>query len=144
LIAARAFCNVDGRIGLCEQRFAPDSERVARGDADAARHIDRFAESADAYLRDAFHDALRNGSRRGGIGAAQDHDKLFAAVAADDIGLAQFRVNGIDDGAQARIARLMPEGVVDLFEVIKIDEQQRYRQTARSGASARGIEPFDQ
>ncbi len=103
-----------------------------------------LAESAHAHVGDALQNALRDGSRRRRIGAAQDHDKLFAAVAADDIRLAQLRVNGFDDGAQARIAGLVPEGVVNLFEVIEIDEQQRDRQAARLGASAGRVEPLDQ
>jgi hypothetical protein len=53
-------------------------------------------------------------------------------------------MNWVDDGAQARIARLMSKGIVDLLEMIKIDEQERDRQAARPRSLARRVEPFDE
>ena len=44
-----------------------------------------------AYVSDALENALRDGMRGDGIGAAQNDHELFAAVAADDVGLPQFR-----------------------------------------------------
>ena len=68
LITPRPFCNVDRGVRLREQRLAPDAERIAGGNADAARYADRLAESGHAHVSDPLHDALRNRSCRGGVG----------------------------------------------------------------------------
>src|SRR5271155_2353722 len=122
LIAAQSLGRVESRIRMCDEVFAPDIESVAGRDADAAGQTDRLTEALHAYAGDPLQDAMRNGIRRGGVGAAENHHEFFAAVPADDVGLAQFGVNRLDDGAQTSIPRLMAEGIVDLLEMIQIDE----------------------
>src|SRR5258707_5971410 len=78
------------------------------------------------------------------VGTAQNHDELLASVAADDVRLPQFRMNGVDDGAQARIPGLMAERIVDLLEMIEIDEQERDRQAARPSSQASRVETLDE
>ena len=51
---------------------------------------------------------------------------------------------GANDRAQAGIACRVSKGVVDLFEVIEIDEQERDRQSTRPRAQAGGIQTLDE
>ena len=102
------------------------------------------AVALDADVGDAAADALGDGLRGGRIRAVQDHDELLAPIAADDIRLAQLRLDRRDDAREARIAGGVAVGVVDLLEVVEVEEQHRDRQLARLGAQAGGIEPLDQ
>jgi hypothetical protein len=65
--------------------LAPDTQHVARGDADATGERDRFPETLNSYAGNTFEDALRNRMSGRGIRAAQDDDKLLASIAAYDV-----------------------------------------------------------
>src|SRR5690348_11483383 len=78
---------VHGSIGLGDQMLTPDTKRIARGDPDAAGQIDRRPESFHTNVRDPIADAFRDRVRRRDVGAAEDDDKLLAAIAPDDIRL---------------------------------------------------------
>jgi hypothetical protein len=144
LIASAPLGHVDGCVRLRDEMFAPDSQGVAGGDTDAAGQVDRLAESVHTHRGNPLQDALRNGMCGRRVGTAQNHDELLASVAADDVRLPQFRMNGVDDGAQARVPGLMAERIVDLLEMIEIDEQERDRQTARPRSQASRVETLDE
>ncbi len=114
-VAPRPFRRVYRGIGLRYEVLPPDAERIARRHSDAARQSDRRPEAIDAYLGNPVPDALRDWMRGRDIRAAEDDDKLLTPVAPDDIGMAQLRLDGRDDPAQARIPAACPnESLISL------------------------------
>src|SRR5580658_7370751 len=85
LVAPGALGGVLRRVRVCDQVLAPDAERVAGRDPDAAGEIDGCAEPLDADLGDTPADALGDRARCGCVRAVEDDHELLAAVAADDI-----------------------------------------------------------
>src|SRR5882672_1375699 len=63
----------------------------------------------------------------------QDHE-FFAAETAGDVAAAHMRLQQLADGAQYRVAGLVPVLVVIVLEVIDIEDQQRSRIAAAAGA----------
>src|SRR6188474_235973 len=122
--------------------LSPDAERIAGGNANAAGQPNGLAKPLDLYIGDTVEDSLRNRTSGSRIRAAQDHHELLATVAPDDIRLAQLRLDRPDDGTEACVTGGMPKGIVDFLEVIEVDEQERYRQAAGSGARTGRIETF--
>ncbi len=105
-------------------------------DSDATRQLDRGPEPLDTYIRHPAPDPLRDGMSCCDIRAAEDDDKLLAAIPSDHIRMPQFRLDRRDDRAQTCIAGCMPECVIDLLEVIEIDEEECDRQSTRPGPQA--------
>jgi hypothetical protein len=93
----------------------PDAERIARRHSNATRELDRRPETFDTHIRYPVADALRDRMRSGDVRAAEDDDKLFAAIAPDDIRLPQLRLDRRDDRVQTRIPGRVSERIVDLL-----------------------------
>src|SRR5256885_7199539 len=103
-----------------DQSFAPFAQHIAGGNANAASQANGLTKTVYAHFGNALKNALRQWMSRLRVGAAEQHHKLFAAVAANDIGLTQLGVNGWNNRFETGIASKMTEGVVDLLEVIKV------------------------
>ena len=58
--------------------------------------------------------------------AFEHHHELVAANAGDGVATAQTRAQALTHLLQQRIAGRVTQSVVDLFEAVQIDEQQRY------------------
>jgi hypothetical protein len=54
LIASAPLSNINGCVRLRDEMFAPDSERVAGGDTDAAGQVNRPAESVHTHRSNAL------------------------------------------------------------------------------------------
>ena len=110
---------------------------VVAGDADAhsdepcrQRCFVRDAERLDC-VEDAVEQVLSAGTRR----LRQQHDKLLAAIARDQICRAQAGAHqGLRHGPQAGIACRMAIAVVEQLEVVDINHQQRQRVAGPPGA----------
>ena len=88
-------------------------------------------------MRDLGKDAL--GDRPGtclGVRARQHHDEFVPGLPRYEVGLAYAAFKAPRDLDQHRIARQVPETVVDLFQPVHVDEEERQRLavTLRPGA----------
>ncbi len=99
---------------------------VLREHRDAHRHGHRQVVAVDRRpgIRER-HDAL-DGLRDAGHGihVGQDDGEFIAALAADGVLLAQHLDEFLRDVAQQRVAGRVPQGVVDLLELVEVDEHQ--------------------
>ena len=70
---------------------------------------------------------LGGGQRHGGIGLGEEEDKLLAAPPPEDVPAPHGATD--DDGqiAQGRVTRRMPIAIIEGFEVIEVDKEQRAR-----------------
>src|SRR5688572_8871872 len=123
--------------------FPPRAESIAGGNADAAGQANGWAVAVDPHLGNAIQDPLRDRTRGGRIGAAEDDEELLATVASDDIRLAQLGLDRTDDRPEAGVARGVAIGIVDLLEMIEIDEEEGNRQTARAGSHRCCLQTFE-
>jgi hypothetical protein len=143
-VPPRSLRGVDGCVGLGDQVLSPHAQSIAGCNSDAARQADRRTEPFHSHIRHPVTNALRDRACGRDVRAAEDDYEFLAAVPSDDVGLPQFGLNRPDDCVQAGVARWMPEGVVDLLEMIEVDEQQRYGETARAGAQAGGVQSLNE
>ena len=67
----------------------------------------------------------------------QHHRELVAAESGDDVGLAQARLEPRGRLNQHRVARRVPEAVVDGREVVQVDEQNRQAAVVALGGGDR-------
>jgi hypothetical protein len=116
-------------------RLASSSARSARsssssavsgslqwGDADRARHGHRGGH------------AVRHGAAAGAAGAGEQDDELVAAVAGDDVVVAQLAAQGIGHDPQPFVAGLVALVIVDGLEVVEIEQQAGERRAGAAGA----------
>ncbi|CDX60840.1 hypothetical protein MPL3365_450022 [Mesorhizobium plurifarium] len=93
--------------------------------ADADRERPWLAAGRKLGFADAQPDRFRDqeGARR--VGARQEDREFLAADAADNVGAAQLPLDRAGDQLQRLVAAVMAETVVDRFEMVGIDDQQR-------------------
>ena len=76
------------------------------------------------------------------VGAGEQHDELVAAVARDDVVIAQLGAQRVGDRPQLLVAGLVAALVVDGLEVVEVDQQAGERRAGAAGAeiSSRGAQ----
>ena len=79
-------------------------------------------------------DALRDGPRARAVGAHQHEHELLAAVACREVHAPAARLQDAGDAPEGRVAELVPEGVVELLELVAVDEQQADHVVVAPGA----------
>ena len=84
---------------------------------------DRVRDSGKFGVGDGAAELFGHRGGAGSLGGGQNDGKLFAAVAAHHIDLAQLANEDRGNGAQNIVAQHVSEIVVDLLEVIEIDHQ---------------------
>ena len=100
-------------------------QRVVRGQRDADAGADVQAGRADVdRLFQQRRDALCHRRRLVGIRSIEQHRELVAAQACHQILATDDLADARTDLAQQLVPGLVPEGVVDLLEVVQIDQQQ--------------------
>ena len=67
---------------------------------------------------------LAGGFGRHGTQALHDHDELVTAPARQGVVLAQTGLQAGGHVLQQQVAHVMAQGVVECFEIVKVDEQQ--------------------
>jgi hypothetical protein len=76
------------------------------------------------------------------IGGRQDHDELFAAIAADEILGANAAHKECAGLAQDRIASFMAIGIVEILEVIQIEHEDAKTLFCADGAADFALKYF--
>ena len=115
---------VERDVGVAQQLAT--SRSIADGDADAGvdrqRHR-RFVELERLahHVEQPFGDELRRDRHRGTV---DQYDELVAAHPSDRVGVAQGAGQSRRDGHQQVVTGLVPEGVVDVLEVVEVDVQR--------------------
>src|SRR6185437_4462690 len=111
---------------------------------DAAGQLNRRPMPLDERLRHPLTDALCDRLRGHRVRAGEYDDEFLAAIAADDVRLAQLRLDRRNDRREAGVAGRVPEGIVDGFEEVEIQKQHRDGQAVRARSTARGFELLQQ
>src|ERR1700676_531278 len=130
---------VHGGVGIFDKRSGIFS--VFRVDADANAAIDMQIVPSDVVGRaertEYFSGAGGRIFRMGDLGK-EDH-KFIAALAADGVGTAHARQQSSRNGLQKGVAGGTSQGIVDVFETIQIQKEQRHRPAlaARQGDGLR-------
>ena len=97
------------------------------GHADADREPQRLPLMAHFGVFDGAADVLGDGARHLDLPVRQDHHEFLAAVAAEDVLVAELRIDDLGDLLQAVVAAGVAQLVVDRLEMVDIDEQHRQR-----------------
>src|SRR5215470_1233112 len=124
LVPALRLAHIHGAVGLLE-RGAHFRMAVEDGDADRGAGPHRVAVERETQGIDRL---LKLGRLSPGIGLAeipQQHRELIAAEPADDVGGAHLARQRLRDRLQHLVARGMPERIVDRFEAIEVEHEQR-------------------
>src|SRR6266404_95974 len=90
-----------------------------------AKRSGRMSESRDFHLFNAQAQAFGNQHCTLGIGLRQNDDKLISTKAGRRIDRAQFRTQVIRQHAKCLVASFMSSLIVDVFEVIEVEHDQR-------------------
>ena len=96
----------------------------AGGDAEADGHLVLFARDLDGGVRDLFPKSFRTDPSSGEIGVWADDEEFFTAEAASDVGSTDFLTEDAGDGSEDDIADEVAVGIVDLFEVIDVADDE--------------------
>ena len=122
-VAPRAFGHIQGLVGVFEQVFNFGGIGRVHADADAGRHkhllgaqLKHTAQRPQHFLQNALQVAAA-----GQFG--QDHRELVTAHAGHRVRCAHTGLNAPPSFYQQHVAAVMAQGVVDLFEVVQVDEQ---------------------
>jgi len=121
-----ALGGVQGPIGGADQRVGIAAVVGQGGHAEAGRH---------PQLKVGEDDGLHGGPYLLGhrprlllAGVRQQDEELLAAVAADEVALAQRRAQGRRHRGQDLVAAAVAVGVVDVLEVVQVEHGGRQRQ----------------
>lgn len=142
-IASGIFGEVQPTVGPAEHGV--DGVRwLVRGDADAGGELNKDGVRGKAVRNRQLDvgnvDTHALGYDKGGFrgGVRQQCSELFPAPTAENIDATDGVLHALDYGKQGRIADGMTEPVVDRFEVVEIDHENR----KRTAASSRGVQLF--
>ena len=121
------FGGVHRAVGALQQAVVVG--RVRRGDGDAERHVQLEGHPRDhERTAQGLGDARRQLLRLGRLGAVSQHGELVAAQPSHERArLAREAAQAVSHLPQQLIARKVPEGVVDLLELVQVHEDQRER-----------------
>ena len=101
-----------------------DGRRRTPTDADGRRNVQHMS-IADERHRRAQHDLVRDGEELRIIRVDQQHREVVATKTGEDIGGANKVVQPFGEADQDLIPGLMLEGVVDGFEAVEVDVENR-------------------
>ena len=93
----------------------------AERDSDAGAHVQTGRADIDRLLEEG-RNPLRHGGGLVGIRSIEHHSELVAAQARHQILAPHDLADARPDLAQELVPGLMPEGIVDLLEVVQIDQ----------------------
>ena len=111
------------RLDITGHRDA-DGRRRTPTDADGRRNVQHMS-IADERHRRAQHDLVRDGEELRIIRVDQQHREVVATKTGEDIGGANKVVQPFGEADQDLIPGLMLEGVVDGFEAVEVDVENR-------------------
>jgi hypothetical protein len=126
-VAARALGGVEAGVGLAQRRVL--AARGRRGERQAQADRDGAGLRVGAGL-DRLPELVGHPRRGVQLGSGQQHEKLLAAPARDEVALAQAAGQAAPDAPQHPVADGMAEVVVDLLEVIHVDQHHGARLAA--------------
>ena len=143
-IAAAPFCQEQGLVRGFEQGVR--TARLIVSDRNADAHRDRFSELANGGggpRCDGRAQAFPTPHRGVQVRAADD-DEFFAAVAANHVAAANFRLQQRGHGLQHGVPHVMPEGIVDRLEFVDVHHHAGQRGTAAPCRRPVVLQPVDQ
>ena len=122
-VLARLLGRVHRDVGVAQQVVGLVALLEAGGDADAGRHLqvlpvdrERDGERGD--------EARRDGHRGAELRLVEQQDReLVAAEAGGHVAGADARLDAVGDRGEQPVAGRVPEGVVDVLEVVEVEEQ---------------------
>ncbi|WP_234287173.1 MULTISPECIES: hypothetical protein [Halomonadaceae] len=121
--ATTRFCLVHGGVGGLDEFVQAGTVLGREGDTNAAADVHGLVVEL-VGLSDLADQAL--GKRVEFLVLAYDQDdKLVAAEARQRVAVAQFALQALRHQAQQFVALLMAQGVVDMFELVQVDEENR-------------------
>lgn len=59
------------------------------------------------------------------IGIKENNYEFIPAISCKDVRVPQCVVNTVGDAGQETVAKNIPVGIVDVFEVVEVDDEQR-------------------
>lgn len=118
---------VKGLVGFGDEEFRGGfGEVLGAGDAHADGYVDRTRCGLDGGRRDLGAYAFGDVEGVCGMASGQYDHELFAAVAPDDVVLADGALEALGEGDEDLVAGLMTVGVVDGFEVVEVGQDAAY------------------
>ena len=122
-------------LGVLEQRVDVGAGVRHRDEADARRHRQRQA----TYLDLGGDHVAQAPQRVLGVGdVTEDDPELVPAQSRDGVAGAHVGADTLGQPSEELVPALMPEGVVDVLEVIEVDDRHRHRRALRRGLGDRG------
>jgi len=137
-VATGAFAVVERDIGLVDEAFGGLRARGEGGGTEAGGDGAEGPGVGSYGVAETFGEEDNVGS----LGEGENDDELFTAVARYEIGFAGVFAEEVGHGAEHIVACGMAVGVVVLFEVIDIEEDEREGEIVASGALELFVEAF--
>jgi len=123
MICTCVYPAVQGAVGATEQRWPIQTVTGIERDPDTGGN--GMAMPLDGYGQGQFnHDAPGYLFGQLGIAIEQDRRELIAAQPGNRVGFAHTAVKAPGRFNQDAVANVMPQGVVDRFEIVQIDIKQ--------------------
>jgi hypothetical protein len=113
---------VQGAVGGDEKFIEGLTVERIHGDAGADRKRRLFG-----FVAKAIGNALRHQKRGFGVGFRKDQDKFVSPIAGGDVNFARVKSKNISETAERAASDKVTMGVVDLFQVIEVEENDRER-----------------
>ena len=79
------------------------------------------------FVAKAIGNALCHQERGFGVGFRKDQDKFVSPIAGGDVNFARVKSKNISESAERAASDKVTTGVVDLFQVIEVEENDRER-----------------
>ena len=127
---------VHGKVGTMQQGFHILTVIRVLADANAGGRHQGNTTDVTGHGNQCLQALYGVDSLGGGTGV-EDDDELIARPAPDDLAVVGVAAQALGDQAQQVIARWMTEGIIDLLEAVKVDEQDRQRLLVALGAGNR-------
>ncbi|SPF46553.1 hypothetical protein SBA4_3550016 [Candidatus Sulfopaludibacter sp. SbA4] len=125
-IASAILGTVQGQVGVADEAVGIRNARpAAPGSTDTAGDGHRVGAGSEWTGGEGLADALRLEAGSFALAARQQDEKLFAPVASDGVVAADGGFHAARGFAENRIAGEMAVGIVDVFEPVEIDHEQR-------------------
>ena len=138
------FGRVHRRVGATEERSCIRAVRRIDGDADARAHLEQVAIDRERLLQRVENSTGHRSHVIRVAGARQEQSELVAAEAGERLVGMEQSAQPVGDLLQQHIAEVMTKRVVDLFEAVKVHEQQRGDRLLRPRVVDGFLEPLEE
>lgn len=113
---------VQGAVGGDEKFIEGLTVERIHGDAGADGKRRLFG-----FVAKAIGNALCHQERGFGVGFRKDQDKFVSPIAGGDVNFARVKTKNVSEAAERATANKVTMSVVDLFQVIEVEENDRER-----------------